>query len=172
MIHELDRNLVDTKTNAYRMMAFAEAESKGVFVRFADGKRGLIPYRDIGGIKGQQQLLSVHLSNRFLLLLKLKDNQTIEIPWDFARHYCDGEFKNREMILRTEGRQILGRRVNMARTMAGLTQSQLALRAGIGRVTLSSIENGRRSPRYDTLMSIAQGLKLPLESLLVSKRED
>lgn len=41
-----------------------------------------------------------------------------------------------------------------ARRRSGLTQDQLADRAGTSRPTLSAYENGRKSPRLDTLVRI------------------
>ncbi len=47
-----------------------------------------------------------------------------------------------------------------------MTQSELAVAAKIGRVTEVRIENGEQSPRYKTLVAIAQALQRPLEDLV------
>jgi transcriptional regulator with XRE-family HTH domain len=48
----------------------------------------------------------------------------------------------------------------------GLSQTQLADMAGIGRAHLSQIENGAVAARIDTLYAIAQALGLRLEEML------
>lgn len=60
----------------------------------------------------------------------------------------------------------LGRRLSELREKRGLSQTQLADTAGIGRTHLSQIENGAVAARIDTLYAIAQALELKLEELL------
>jgi DNA-binding XRE family transcriptional regulator len=59
----------------------------------------------------------------------------------------------------------LGRRLSDLRENRGLSQTQLADMAGIGRANLSQIENGAASARIDTLHALAQALDLKLEEL-------
>jgi transcriptional regulator with XRE-family HTH domain len=59
----------------------------------------------------------------------------------------------------------LGRRLGDFRVKRGLSQTQLADMAGIGRAHLSQIENGAVAVRMDTLYAIAQALDLKLEVL-------
>jgi len=60
----------------------------------------------------------------------------------------------------------LGRRISDLREKHGLSQTQLADTAEIGRAHLSQIENGAVAARIDTLYAIAQALDLKLEELL------
>lgn len=60
----------------------------------------------------------------------------------------------------------LGRRLSELREKHGLSQTQLADMAGIGRAHLSQIENGAAAVRINTLYAIAQALDLKLEELL------
>ena len=60
----------------------------------------------------------------------------------------------------------LGRRLSQLRKKRGLSQTQLADMAQIGRAHLSQIENGAVAARIDTLYAIAQALDLTLEELL------
>jgi len=60
----------------------------------------------------------------------------------------------------------LGRRLSELREKRGLSQTQLADMADIGRAHLSQIENGAVAARIDTLYAIAQALELKLEELL------
>lgn len=52
--------------------------------------------------------------------------------------------------------------IRMARRQAGLTQTELAERAGTSQAAVSAYESGRRSPSVDTLVRIlaATGLEL------------
>jgi transcriptional regulator with XRE-family HTH domain len=52
--------------------------------------------------------------------------------------------------------------IRMARRQAGLTQTELAKRAGTSQAAVSAYESGRRSPSVDTLVRIltATGLEL------------
>lgn len=60
----------------------------------------------------------------------------------------------------------IGRRVRRARDEAGLNQSQLAARIGTRPSTISSIESGAFMPSLTKLDLIANGLGVPLSSLV------
>ena len=73
-------------------------------------------------------------------------------------------------MITAEGRQVLGTRVRAFREAAGLTQESLARAAGIGRVTLVRLENGKHTPKIGTLTAIAQVLEWPVEDLFAGTR--
>lgn len=60
----------------------------------------------------------------------------------------------------------IGNRIRALRTERGLTLSELALRAGIGKATLSGLEAGTRNPTIETLYAVSAQLGVPLASLL------
>ncbi|HWB33079.1 MAG TPA: helix-turn-helix transcriptional regulator [Acidobacteriaceae bacterium] len=60
----------------------------------------------------------------------------------------------------------LGRRLSALREARGLSQTQLADMAEIGRAHLSQIENGAVAARIDTLKAIADALELTLSEML------
>jgi len=60
----------------------------------------------------------------------------------------------------------LGRRLSALREQRGLSQTQLADLAEIGRAHLSQIENGAVAARIDTLYAIANALEMSLSELL------
>jgi transcriptional regulator with XRE-family HTH domain len=64
--------------------------------------------------------------------------------------------------------------IRVARSLADLSQAQLADRAEIDRSYLSLIESGKRRPTVETIEKIAQALKMPfhLLSLLGSEASD
>lgn len=60
----------------------------------------------------------------------------------------------------------IGRRVAALRRERGLSLSELAGRAGIGKATLSGVEAGTRNPTLETLYAITGALGLPLAAVL------
>lgn len=154
--------------NAERMMLSANITKLGMEIAFADGRNSLIPLGDLGIKDASKEISRIDLPNPYEVVLKLKNGESEEIPWDFAREYCaDKEFHQQAASSAARGRTVLGDRIRNARAKAGLTQEELASKSGLGRVTLARIETGQQSPKYDTLNTIAQSLKLPLQKLLV-----
>ena len=114
-----------------------------------------------------QTLSALELPNPYELVLKTTRGETVEIPWDFARHYCDATYRPAIEAIAMRGRHTLGRRVRRRRNSAGLTQVALAGAAGIGRVTLMRLEKGEHRPRYKTLSAVARVLGVDVSELLV-----
>jgi len=59
----------------------------------------------------------------------------------------------------------VGNRIIARREELGMSQTELAIQAGITQQTLSNIESGKRAVRIDTLVQIAEALKAPLSML-------
>ena len=59
-----------------------------------------------------------------------------------------------------------GRNLAFLRRKAGLSQEELAERAGLHRTAISLSETGRRNPRLDTMVKLADALAVPVTSLL------
>lgn len=152
--------------NADRMMTSADPQESGIEFIFADGRNGLVPFTAIAeGLDGDG-LAKVELPNPYEVILHRADGETVELPWDFVRHYCDATYRPRVEGVASEGRQSLGATVRRLRESAGLTQVALANTAGIGRVTLVRIEKGEQSPRYETLVSLAEALTQSVRELV------
>lgn len=66
-----------------------------------------------------------------------------------------------ELILEAIGAAVRGHR-----TLAGLTQAELAQRARIGRVHLNHIEGGRKNPTVVVLVHLARALGIAPGELL------
>ncbi|MBU8820314.1 helix-turn-helix domain-containing protein [Mycolicibacterium goodii] len=64
----------------------------------------------------------------------------------------------------------LGATIRERRLQAGLTQAELAERAGIGRPHLNHIEGGRKNPTVVVLVHLAQGLGVSPGDLLAPVR--
>ena len=60
----------------------------------------------------------------------------------------------------------LGRRIRYLRTYRGITQEQLAHLAGMSRINLSRIENGRQEPGVCVMVRIAHALGIKLTELV------
>ncbi|MHA6779591.1 helix-turn-helix domain-containing protein [Pseudonocardia saturnea] len=62
----------------------------------------------------------------------------------------------------------IGARVTALRAERGLSLSELARRAGIGKATLSGLESGTRNPTLETLYAVTSALGLPLTALVAT----
>jgi len=149
-------------------MTAATARKDGIHLTFADGRRGVIPFRDLPEIKTEANLESIELPNPHELVLRDSQGGISEIPWDFARNYCDPSYRPRVEVVAARGRQSLGERIRQMRSATGMTQQQLSSASGIGRVTLVRLEKGDQSPRYKTLVAISRALGRPLAELLTA----
>ncbi len=158
--------------SADRMMTSANPLKEGIEFVFADGCRGLVPFGDIPEVKEFENLASIELPNPYEIVLHARSGETVELPWDFARHYCDASYRPRVEAIALAGRQAIGARIRQMRESAGLTQEALGHAANIGRVTLVRIEKGEQSPRYETLASLARALGQPIQELLVGRNVD
>ena len=153
--------------NANRMMTTASLLDDGIELSFADGLKGLIPYGEVPEVKKREGLSGLELPNPYEMILQMANGESVEIPWDFARHYCDATYRPTIEAIAAMGRQTIGERVRRYRESAGLTQKALARAADIGRVTLVRLEHGEQSPRFRTLKAIADALGMAAQDLLV-----
>ena len=163
--------MVDTVLvkNANRMMMVASLLEDGIEMSFADGCKGLIPFDDIHEIEERAGVCRLSLPNPYEMVLETMGGEQIEIPWDFARHYCDATYRPTVEAIAMRGRQTLGKRIRQLRETAGMTQQALATAANIGRVTLVRIESGEQTPKHKTLSAIAQALEKTIGELLMEK---
>ena len=153
--------------NANRMMTVASLLEDGIELSFADGSRGLIPYADVPEIKERAAVYSLELPNPYEMILGTARGEQVEIPWDFARHYCDASYRPTIEAIAMRGRETVGERIRQFRESAGMTQEGLAREANIGRVTLVRLERGEQTPRFKTLDAIAKALGIRIPELLV-----
>ena len=153
--------------NANRMMTTASLLDDGIELSFADGHRGLIPYGEVPEVRNRQGVFGLELPNPYEMVLQTAGGESVEIPWDFARHYCDATYRPTVEAMAALGRQTIGERVRRYRESAGLTQEALSRSAHIGRVTLVRLEKGEQSPRFKTLKAVAEALGMEAPDLLV-----
>ena len=155
--------------NANRMMTAATLLDDGIELGFADGIKGLIPYAEVPEVETREGISGLELPNPYEMVLRTAGGESVEIPWDFARHYCDATYRPTVEAIAALGRQTIGERVRQYRESAGLTQEALARAAEIGRVTLVRLENGEQSPRFKTLKAVADALGMDAPDLLVER---
>ena len=153
--------------NADRMMASASALDEGVELTFVDGCSGLIPFSDLPEVAEGGGLKDLELPTPYEMILITVRGDRSEVPWDFARHYCDPTYRPQIEAQAKQARESLGGRIRECREAAGLTQAQLSSRAGVGRVTLTRIEKGEHSPRTETLTAIARALGVEVQDLIL-----
>ena len=60
----------------------------------------------------------------------------------------------------------LANRIKELRDQKGMSQEELAHRAGLSRTGMGFLETGKRWPRLDTLMKVADGLNVTVDELL------
>ena len=65
--------------------------------------------------------------------------------------------------------ELIGERLRSARTARGWSVGTLAASAGVGKGSLSEIENGSRNPTLGTLYALANTLEMPLSWLLAEQ---
>ena len=153
--------------NANRMMTTATLLDDGIELGFADGRKGLIPYGEVPEVRDREGISGIELPNPYEMVLRTVGGETVEIPWDFARYYCDATYRPTIEAIAALGRQTIGQRVRQYRELAGLTQEALAQAAEIGRVTLVRLEKGEQSPRFKTLKALTDALGMESPALLV-----
>ncbi len=152
--------------NAETMMVAVVPRDEGLSVEFADGRSGVVPFKDIPEVGDRGGLYDVELPNPYEIILVNIRDEKVEIPWDFARHYCDPNYRVRMEALTARSKRILGDRVREMRESAGKTPGELVESANIPPGDLEDIERGKQAPRLATLKAIAVALGRPVEDLL------
>jgi DNA-binding XRE family transcriptional regulator len=151
------------------MMTAATLTQSGLEVTFADGRRGVIPVDAVFSGRGVPAVEDLKIPNPFVVQIFLHGQETVEIPWDFARHYCDPTYAARVEQRRETGQALLGKRIQRLREAMGLSQEGLARRAGVGRLMVARLEKGKLSPRHETLAALSMALGIGLAELLLDK---
>ncbi len=149
---------------AERMITAVRLARDGLYVRFADDREGMIPFADLGLARDPGWIV---LPQPYVIELHLSNGHVEEVPWDFARHYVDRGYRDRSEHSGQLGRRLMGKSLKALRSDRGLTQSALADKSGINRVTIARLESGQQFPRYETVVALADALDVSVERLLV-----
>ena len=60
---------------------------------FADGCRGVVPFVDVPEVRGWLGISGLELPNPYQMILITALGGRVEIPRDFARHYCGQSYR-------------------------------------------------------------------------------
>ena len=96
--------------NADRMIIAVVPGGKGIDATFADGSQGTVPFKDIPEVGDHSNLKSVELPNPYEVILTTPQNEQVELPWDFVRHYCDHTYQPRMEMIASLGEADSGRK--------------------------------------------------------------
>jgi DNA-binding XRE family transcriptional regulator len=146
-------------------------KNNGIQVRFRDGLAGELSFEELDLDTFVREIDRTHLKATDGREVKfIYENEEQEVfPWDFFRYELDEEYRYKQQKTRRKELEKLGRRVRQFRKARGINQTDLASRAGIGRTTLSRLENGKQFPRFQTLMSIASALDISFQKLMIAE---
>jgi len=113
---------------------------------------------------GKPEYAVIPYADYLRLLEAVEDKADAAVVAEFQEAYRAGrEFLVPAEILR---RELAGESpIRLWRARRGLTQQELADRAGISKPYLSQIESGKRQGTVETLAAIARALDVPLEVL-------
>lgn len=153
-------------------MTSAQPSASGLRIAFADGLVSVVPWDRVWQGGGASELASLSLDSPHLALAKTADGETIEIPWDFARHFGDAEYRKRMDDLALQGQRKFAMRLRDRRRAAGLSQSRLAEMSGVGKATVARLETAAQSPRLATIRRLAAALDSPIQALLTDMDDD
>lgn len=151
------------------MITTATLTQFGLEVTFADGRHGTIPTEAVFGSDQVPAVEDLKIPNPFVVQIFLSNKETVEIPWDFARHYCDPTYAVRVEQSRETGQVMLGKRLQSLRKAMHLSQEGLARRARVGRLLVTRLERGELSPRHETLVALGKALGVGLAELLLDR---
>ena len=83
----------------------ASLQDDGIALSFADGCKGVVPFAEFPEVRDRASLSAIELPNPYEMILETVAGERIEIPWDFARHYCDESYRPTVEAIAMQGRQ-------------------------------------------------------------------
>lgn len=92
-------------------------------------------------------------------------NGVTEIPWDRIRCLVDADFRRHLANQAALAARQVAQRLRELRRERGLTQEAVAQSAGVDRVTISRLENGRLQPTFETLARVVAAMGASLQDL-------
>ena len=158
--------------NAERVMISAGASRLGLNVAFADGVSAFVPWERVREVGGLSEVAGVSLDSPYEARVATTRGETAEIPWDFARAFGDGDFRNHMDEAASRGQRKFAMRLRDRRRAAGVSQRELAELGGLGEATVARLETAAQSPRLDTIRRIAAALDCPVHALLTDEDDD
>ena len=113
--------------NANQMMISIEPSPQGLNVSFADGLVSSVPWDSIREVHSQSDVDSIELDSPYEALIRTKRGEVAEIPWDFARHFGDQEYRDHVDEIALRGQRNFARRLRKLRRESDLSQQNLQI---------------------------------------------
>ncbi len=154
------------------MMISVETSCGGLNVSFADGLVSAVPWDSIREVRGLSDVDSIEFHNPYEVVIRTKHGEIAEIPWDFARHAGDLDYRKQVERTALEGQRRFADRLSSLRRRSGLSQRELAELSGVGRVTIARIEAASQSPRLETAQRLAAAIGYPIQALMMDDWEE
>ena len=132
--------------NADRMMMAASVQDDGIALSFADGCKGVVPFAEFPEVRGRASLSAIELPNPYEMILETVAGERIEIPWDFARHYCDESYRPTVEAIAMQGRQTLGERSAASGSLRALPRRRLHAQPASAELPLYGLRTGSNRP--------------------------
>ena len=158
--------------NANQMMISVESSREGLNISFADGLVSAVPWARIREVHGLSDVDSIEFDSPYEILIRTRRGKVAEIPWDFARHFGDHEYREHVDEIALEGQRKFARRLRGLRRDSDLSQQKLAELSGVGRVTIARIESATQSPRLETVQRLAAAMGYPVQALMMDDWEE
>lgn len=150
---------------------YADAE-RNIWIEFADGLRRTLSWSALALDEVNPPLRpeTVRLGRDDPESVEFLDTRGAVFDIDAAslRAMVDPEAARRQFAVVEAAALTLGERLRARRQALGVTQVQLASRAGLTQEMISNLERGRHQPRFTTLEKYARGLGVPVGKLLGS----
>ena len=155
---------------AQRTMMNVEASSGGLNVSFADGLVSCVPWDDIAEVQKESDVDSIDLASPFEAIVRTRDGRVAEIPWDFARHSGDPEYRARIAEIALHGQRKFAGRLRNLRCRSSLSRQELADLSGVDRAVIERIEVAVQPPTLETIRRLAAALECPIQALTTGDR--
>lgn len=141
-------------------VTWARLSPAGLDVRFADGVLWRMSLDELASrIGGVPAGLALDEKLETVVVQRV-DRRRIPLPWDGLRALADATYREQMALAEQHGNRVAGARIRKWRTAAGLTQAELAIAAGLSRITVSRLENGQQSPNFATGQALARALRV------------
>ena len=148
-------------------MVSIESSHEGLNVSFADGLVSSVPWGSIKEVHGQADVDSIEFDSPYEAAIRTRNGEVAEIPWDFARHFGDNEYRDHIEEITSQGQRKFARRLRRLRRESDLSQQKLADLSGVGRVTIARLEAAAQSPRLETIQRLAVAMEYPIQALMM-----
>ena len=108
-------------SNANQMMISVEPTCEGLNISFADGHVFGVPWSSIREVHGLSDVDSIEFDNPYEVFIRTRHGEAAEIPWDFARHAGDLDYRKHVDRTALEGQRRFAERLSEVRRIRGLS---------------------------------------------------